>query len=40
MKKFKLTKVFGGENKTLGTFNTKPEAAKSMEEIIDAHNYD
>ena len=40
MKKFKLTKVFGGENKTLGTFNTKLEAAKSMDEIIDAHNYD
>lgn len=40
MKKFQLTKVFGGESETIGTFNTKPEAASEMQEIIDTNNDD
>lgn len=38
MKKFKLTKVFGGESVQIGIFDTKPQAANEMEEIIDSNN--
>ncbi|MDD3019500.1 MAG: hypothetical protein PHX61_00805 [Alphaproteobacteria bacterium] len=40
MRKFQLTKVFGGESEPIGTFDTKPQAANEMEEIIDSNNDD